>query len=310
MKFPRVIYKDDPKPNSWCRWSVFRVKHRNNSTNVRFVGDTGSGKSWSGLAFAELCAEMLGKKFTADRIYFSIKDVIDEVGNNEPPPGTVFYIDEQQVAASSKIHQSKRAQAYAIFLSTVRSNRYIIITTLPFSDMELKQVRRFFHVEIETHGADLKNGTVRTTPRYQEYSRQKSNKVYQKRLVISFLDKDTKIRKTRKISFWDIPKPSQPLIDEYEKMKRAFKLKLYKKMSQDLAADEVGKDDAPAVVAQETTLEKLTDYQKAIYNIMSTGIKKQVDINKEIIKLGFNSAPEKVSSNIKWMKKKGVILLK
>ena len=39
---PRVIYKRAAKPNSWVRWSVFRVQKRNNSTNVRFVGDTGT----------------------------------------------------------------------------------------------------------------------------------------------------------------------------------------------------------------------------------------------------------------------------
>lgn len=306
---PRVIYQGMPKPNSWCRWSVFRVKERNNSTNIRLVGDTGSGKSWSGLSVAEICAKMMGKEFPSTMIFFSIKDVIDYVAKNNPPPGTIFFIDEQQVAASAKNHQSKRAEAYAIFLSTVRSNRYIIITTLPFSDMELKKIRRFFHVEIECHGANLKDKTVRSTPRYQEYSRQKSDKVYRKRLVVNYVDEKTGIRKSRKLSYWDIPKPSQPLIDTYEMMKANFKRKLYEKLSRDLAIEEGEVEEAPKV-KQETTLEMLTDYQQEIYNIRSTtNIKMQKDINAELIRRGFKSSPEKVSMNIKWMKRKGVIIV-
>ncbi len=158
---PRVRYKGLPKSHSWVRWSVFRVKRRNNSTNVRFVGDTGTGKSWSALAFCEMCAKLLKRKFTEKDVYISIKDVLDEISDNEPKAGTIFLIDEQQVEANAKDHQSKRARAYSLLLSTVRSNRYIIVTTLPFSDMELKSVRRFFHVEVETHGANLSTNTVR-----------------------------------------------------------------------------------------------------------------------------------------------------
>ncbi|HPJ87120.1 MAG TPA: hypothetical protein PLU55_03335 [Candidatus Pacearchaeota archaeon] len=308
-KPPLVRYKGMPKKHSWCRWTAFRVKERNNSVNVRFVGDTGSGKSWSALAFCEICAGMLNKKFTSERIYFSIKDVIDEVAQNEPPPGTIFFIDEQQVAASSKRHQSKRAEAYAIFLSTIRSNRYIIVTTLPFTDMELKQVRRFFHVEIETHGADLNTKTVRSTPRYQEYSRQKKDKIYSKRLIIEYVDDKTGIKRHRKLSYWDIPKPSQGLVDVYERMKAQFKRNLYKKMSKELS--EEGESGAnPKIVAQETTLETLTDYQKAIYELMSGGEKMQKVINQKLLERGFTSSPEKVSMNLKWMRKKGVIVIK
>lgn len=309
-KPPLVRYKGMPKKHSWCRWTAFRVKERNNSVNVRFVGDTGSGKSWSALAFCEICAGMLNKKFTSEKIYFSIKDVIDEVAQNEPPPGTIFFIDEQQVAASSKRHQSKRAEAYAIFLSTIRSNRYIIVTTLPFTDMELKQVRRFFHVEIETHGADLNTKTVRSTPRYQEYSRQKKDKIYSKRLIIEYVDDKTGIKKHRKLSYWDIPKPSQDLVDVYERMKAQFKRNLYKKMSKELAQEEGDKEETPKVVAQDITLEKLTPYQRALYDLMNKGLKKQKELNKALIELGFNSPNGKISQNKKFMKNKGVIILK
>lgn len=307
---PRVIYKGEPKPNSWCRWAVYRVKRRNNSTNVRMVGDTGTGKSWSGLSFAEICARLLGYKFSPERIYFSIKDVIDEVAENEPKPGTVFFIDEQQIGAYSGDHQKKRARAYAFFFSTVRSNRYIIITTMPFSDMELKNVRRFTQVEIETHGANLTTNTVRSTPRFIENSRIKKDKVYRKRLIVVFKDPKTGMNKIRKLSYWDIPAPSKELREIYEIRKAEFKRKLYKKLSKELAEEEVDTTHTSAAQANQDVLQTLTPYQKAIYELMSQGHKVQKEVNEKLIEQGFNSSKEKVSMNLKWMRKKGVVIIK
>jgi hypothetical protein len=315
---PRVIYQGEPKKNSWCRWTTFRVKRRNNSTNVRFVGDTGSGKSWSALYFMEMCAIMLGKKiFCAEdlkkyHIYlcFSIKDVLDIIANDSPPPGSIFFIDEQQVEAAASDHQSKRARAYAFLLSTVRSKRYIIITTLPFADMELKKVRRFFQVEIECHGANLSTKTVRSTPRFIEYSRTKKDKTYRKMLIISFTDQKTGIKKSRKLSYWDIQKPSDWLIQIYESMKAQFQSRLYKKLSKELAEDEVDKDTVPKAQASDNVLQTLTEYQKSIYDLYCQGVKVQKIINEKLIEQGHNSTKEKVSQNIKWMRKKGVIIIK
>lgn len=307
---PRVIYKGLPKPNSWCRWTVFRVKKRNNSTNVRFVGNTGSGKSWSALYYAEECARMMNRELTEDSFYFSIRDVLDKISNDEPPPGTIFFIDEQQVEAYAGDHQSKRAKAYALLLSTVRSKRYIIITTLPFSDMELKKIRRFFHVEIETHGANLSTQTVRSTPRYMEYSRNQKDKVYRKRLVVTYKDPETGITKSRKLSYWDIPKPTQKLINIYESMKQEFQRKLYKKLSKELAEEEGAGEENPQAVADQAVLQTLTPYQSAIYELFSQGIKVQKIISMKLKEKGFNSTEEKVSQNIKWMRRKGVMIIK
>ena len=306
---PRVIYKRAAKPNSWVRWSVFRVQKRNNSTNVRFVGDTGTGKSWSALSYCELCAKLLKREFTEKNIYFSIRNVLDEISENNPRPGTIFLIDEQQVEANSKDHQSKRAKAYSLLLSTVRSKRYIIVTTLPFSDMELKSVRRFFHVELETHGANYTTNTVRSTPRFLEYSRQKKDKVYHKRLIISFLDEKTGFRKSVKMSYWDIPKASQLLLDKYELMKAEFQQGLYKRLSKELAKEEGEEEKLPKGAANVAVEQTLTEYQTAILKHLRNGVKIQKEINQKLIEEGLNSSKGKVSQNMKWMRNKGVVII-
>jgi len=308
---PRVIYRHKVLSNSWVRWSVARIKKKNNSTNVRFVGDTGSGKSWSALSFCEMCSKLLNRKFTENDVYFSIREVLDEISYNDPKRGTVFLIDEQQVEANAKDHQSKRAKAYSLLLSTVRSKGYIIVTTLPFSDMELKSVRRFFHVEVETHGANLATKTVRSTPRYLEYSRSKSEKVYRKMLVVSSMNPSTGIMMNKKMSFWDIPKASQELIDAYEFKKATFQQKLYKRLSKELAEEEGSdEEDKPKAAASDMVEDTLTPYQTKILEHMRDGIKMQKDISTKLIEDGFTSTPQKVSQNIKWMRKKGVVIIR
>lgn len=309
MGLPPIIkYKDKRKPHSWCKWAVSRVKNKNNSINVRFVGDTGSGKSWSALFFGEECARMMGKEFTINNVYFSIKDVLKEVANNEPPPGTIFLIDEQQVEAEAESHQSKRARAYKTFLSTVRSNRYIIITTLPFADMELKKIRRFFPVEIETHGADKNRKTVKSTPRFLEYSRKQAGKIYYKRLVLCFTD-DNGMRQIKKVDYWDIPKPSQSLIDIYETRKKEFKRKLYKKLVEELNLEDGEKEEKKFLVASNEAVEqKLTDYQRGVLKYFRQGVKTQNEISDLLTKDGFYSTPQKLSGAKNSMIKKGIIL--
>jgi len=310
MKFPRVIYNGPPKQDSWCRWIVYRVKRRNNSSNIRFIGDTGTGKSWSGLAMAEKCAKLMKRTFDPCFIYFSIRDVIKKVSEDEPKPGSIFFIDEQQIGASSKDHQSKRNKAYVAFMSTVRSNRYIIITTLPFSDMEDKQLRRLFHVEVETTGVDFTNKTVRTKPKYLEHSRIK-DKTYRKRLMINYIDEETGVKKSRKLTTWDIGKPSQELINIYEQKKKEFKRILYKRLNEELSNYESAEDKTTPIAAAPSFIEsELTPYQRGVLEAMKSGLKSQKDISAKLIEMGFTSTTSKVSVNIKWMKKKGVVILR
>jgi len=311
MNFPRVIYKGLPKDNSWCRWSVYRVKRRNNSTNIRFTGDTGSGKSWSALSVAEKCAQMLGYKLSKENIYFSITDIINKVARDEPKAGTIFFLDEQQVGASSKEHNTVKGEAYTAFMSTVRSKRYIFISTLPFADMTIKKVRRLFHLEIETQGIDFTNKTVRTKPRMLDHSKTK-DKVYRKRLLIVFNDPVTGLTRTKKLDTWDISKPSDEIIEIYETMKQEFQRKLYKHLAQKLEKYENRdtEEEVPKAAASDLVESTLTDYQKGILRLMREGVKKQKDISSKLEEEGFTSTPPKVSQNIKWMRKKGVVILK
>ena len=176
--------------------------------------------------------------------------------------------------------------------------------------MELKSVRRFFHVEIEAHGANMRAKTVRTTPRYLEYSRQKSEKVYRKMLVVSYRNPTTNLMNNQKIAFWDIPKANQELLDEYEYKKAIFQQMLYKRLSYELEEDEnKNNKNTPKAAAAEQVEQTLTEYQRGILKYLREGVKKQKDIAEMLKEDGYNSDPNKVSKNIKWMRKKGVVII-
>jgi len=311
-KYPKIIFAGDPKPHGWCRWAVNRVKHQNNSTNIRFIGDTGSGKSWSALAIAEIMAGMMNKQIEAEDIYFSISDVIRRIAKSPPKAGTIFFIDEQQVQGSAGEHSNLRGKAYTTFFSTVRSRRYIIISTMPFADMIIKKVRRFFHVEIETIGVDVVHKVVKTKPRLLEYHKQKDY-VYRKRLVVISKDPKSGITKGKKISTWDIPKPSDEMINIYEQKKAEFQQATYTALVKDLDKyeDKHLESEEDVKTKNIQVIDSLTDYQKDIYEVYCEfpGLN-QSQVSDKLAEKGHNSSPGKVSGNLRWMKSKGVIILK
>jgi hypothetical protein len=313
MRAPIVVYDGKPQPHSWCKWAINRIKNKNNSTNIRFIGDTGSGKSWSALSIAEIMAGMMGMKIEESDIYFSISDVIRKVYAEDPKPGTIFFIDEQQIEGASGEYNNLRGKAYTAFFSTCRSRRYIIISTMPFADMIIKKVRRFFHLEIETMSVNTGDKVVLTKPRLLDYHKHKE-KIYRKMLIMKVRDKNSGLVKSTKISVWNIPKPSDEMIDIYERKKAEFQHQTYGKLVDDLNKfDNMHKDPDTIVVDSpgERVMESLTPFQKDLFEVMSAEPHMSYkDMSEKLIERGYNCTGAKISSNLKFMKNKGVVILK
>lgn len=310
MKNPTVIYNGKIKPHSWCRWMVGRVRNRNNSTNIRFIGDTGSGKSWSALSIAEIMANMQNYELEESDIYFSISDVIKKVHEEDPPPGTIFFIDEQQVEGSSGEFNNLRGKAYVTFFSTCRSKRYIIISTMPFADMIIKKVRRFFHVEIETLGLDTNTNECITKPRVLDYHKHK-DKIYRKRLIIQQRNPNTKVSRNIKMDTWRIPKPSDAMIDIYEKKKLKFQKETYGKLVNDLERFEnKNKEQENKITTTDIeALDRLTEFQKDLFDLMNNNpYMSYKDMSEAMKQKGHNCTPPKITGNIRFMRGKGIII--
>jgi hypothetical protein len=315
MNAPVVIYNGKPQPHSWCRWAVNRVKNRNNSTNIRFIGDTGSGKSWSALFMAEQMAKMMNKEIEGDDIYFGIGDVIRKVEKDPPKPGTIFFIDEQQIEGGSGEWMNLRGKAYTAFFSTVRSKRYIIISTMPFADMIIKKVRRFFHLEIETLSVNENAQVVNTKPRALSYHKHK-DKTYRMRLIMKIKNPITGKTKSIKIDTWQVPKPSDEIIELYEEKKAKFQQETYSKLVRDLdkfegKQKEIEPGDSKDGFHVQGTIDKLTEFQRALYNSVAEHPDyTHEELTQLLISKGFNCSPAKITNNIRFMKGKGVIVVK
>jgi Fe2+ or Zn2+ uptake regulation protein len=99
------------------------------------------------------------------------------------------------------------------------------------------------------------------------------------------------------------------MIAVYEAKKAKFQHETYGKLVKDLDKFE-NKEEVERQTPEESSIERLTPYQKAIFDIMTEQPKlKLQDVSNLLLGKGFNSSQPKVSSNIRWMKSKGIIIV-
>lgn len=224
MGVPMVIYKDKPKQHSWCRFMVGRVMRKNNNNLVSWIGKTGSGKTFSAISAAEIMSEMSGVPFSVDNIVFSLRELMELINSGKLKRGSTIIFDEPQASISSKDFQSAANKVFNLLVTTFRHRNYSLFFCTPFESLLDKSTRRLFHARFETLSINPNNKTCRLKPRWVEYSDFKANP-YIKQLIVCFKDEE-KISRSRKLFHWDVPIPSQEIIDAYEVKKMEFTTRL------------------------------------------------------------------------------------
>lgn len=232
MATPFVIYAGKPKPHAWARWMRGRTIKKNNNVLCSFVGPTGSGKTWSAVSVGEIVSKLNDVPFTIDNIVFGLKELLDLINSNTLKRGSVIVFDEPQASISSKDFQSTANKIFNLLVSTFRHRNYCLFFCCPHESMLDKSTRRLFHARFETLSINQKTKTCRLKPRFIEYSDFKSQP-YIKQLIVSFKD-DFGVRHSRKLFHWDVPKPSEDLIEAYEKKKLEFTTRLNANISKKL----------------------------------------------------------------------------
>lgn len=232
MGVPIVRYSGKYKAHSWARWMNGRVMRKNNSNMVSWIGKTGSGKTWSAISTAEILSKMSGVPFKIDYIVFSLTELMNQINKN-PPRGTTFIFDEPQASINSKDFQQQANKVFNLLVSTFRHRNYTLFFCCPFESMLDKSTRMLFHARMETLSLNPAKKTCRIKPRYLEYSDFKSEP-YKKMLILFY--KENGLNRQEKIFFWDIPKPSDEIIKQYEKKKLEFTTNLNKNIMAKLEA--------------------------------------------------------------------------
>jgi len=196
--------------------------------NKNFVclisGQTGSGKSWSALS----CAEMLDPHFKISQVIFRGTELLSLINSGKIKRGSVIIWDEAGIDLSNRAWQSATNKLLNFLFQTFRHKGYILFFTTPYSDFVDKLTRRLFHCEIKTVSIDFKNRTTRVKPQLMQYN-SRFGKFYYKYLRVNM-----KGGGVMPLTDWNIPAPSNELIDAYEKKKTEFTTKLNQEIEEEL----------------------------------------------------------------------------
>lgn len=258
------------KPLGFVTHLKRRIRHNKNNI-VIFVGQTGSGKSYSALRLAE----MLDPTFSVERCLFKAEDFVEMVENHSLPKGSVLLWDEVGLSMDARNFQSIGNKLVAYVLESFRYMNLTLILSVPslsFCDVKL---RKLVHFIIETQRIDHKKMMVACKVlMIRHYARDQGGKIYQQFLR----------RKGLKLSTTWFNHPSQKLADAYEKKKDIFMKQLYREIHLELKAQK-RKKSSENFDAQEVVRQIMKNKKEYIKTFTSSGRK---SINWRKIMVDFN----------------------
>ncbi len=196
--------------------------------NKNFVclisGQTGSGKSWTALAIAE----MLDPDFKINQVIFRGTELLSLINSGKLKRGSVIIWDEAGIDLGNRAWQSATNKLLNFLFQTFRHKGYILFFTTPYSDFVDKLTRRLFHCEMKTVSIDFKNCTTRVKPQLMQYN-SRFGKFYYKYLRVNVQGGGVV-----PLTDWNVPSPSKDLTEKYEELKNAFTSKLNKEIEAEL----------------------------------------------------------------------------
>jgi len=236
----------------WVKYIKGRIEKNKNF--LGFIGgQTGSGKTYAGI---EICRQ-LSPDFTPDDIFFGFRPLMQRVNEDKLKAGHPILFDEAGIDISSKTWQSLTNRMINFLLQTFRHKRLILIFTSPYLDFIDASTRKLFHAEFITERINYTNETCMLKPQLIQYNA-KLRKFYYKYLRVAIPK-----RGVLPLKAWNIPKPPQWMIDEYEKKKKEFTKKLNKDILKQLDDLETKKDPnyrKPLTPLQQKCMELIAKY--------------------------------------------------
>ena len=259
-----VVYRGKAKTNSWARWMVGRTMRQNKNNLISIVGKTGSGKTYSAISICEIMSKMDGIPFTIENVVFDLKELMTLINSGKLKKGSKIVFDEPQVSIGAREFQSEANKVFNYLITTFRHKNLTLFFCTPFESLLDKNTRRLFHARFETMSINRNNNTCRLKPRYLEYSDFKPEP-YRKQLIVIF--KEGGINKSRKLFYWDVPKPSKEILQQYEKKKKEFTDNLNRNILERLRKfDESGKS---VTAKQKVTRKPLTEKQERVMRTLA-----------------------------------------
>ena len=232
-----VIHRDNKnKEKSWYKYIRLRIKQNKNFLCC-VVGATGSGKTYASMKICEDIAKENKTEFGVENVVFSFNELMKFINKGDYKKGTCIVFDEGQISLSAREFQSKANRIFNYLLTTFRHQNFILFFTLPYEDLLDKTARKLLHAKFETVSINTNKQTVRLKPFTVQYNSGNS-KFYYKYLRSASKPEGYSRFRTIPLHFWDIPLPSEELIDKYEVKKKEFTDKLNLRIAGELQAEE------------------------------------------------------------------------
>jgi len=244
-----------------------RIRHNKNHLSI-FVGGTGSGKSMSALAFAEMTQKKLlpDVPFTANNVVFKGSDFVSKIqGKGQLPSKSVILWDEVSVfGLNSRRSMSNINIMLNNVFNTFRHQNYVVVLTTPdFANIDVV-VRKLLHTYVKTCNIDFKKKLAKLEVQYMQYN-PRFGRIYYHTFQIQKPSGDRYVMK-----HFHAPLPSPELIKEYEKKKKEFTDELNQMVQlkiSEMEAEEIKTDSQK----ENEKRKHLTGKQEEVYNMLCEG---------------------------------------
>lgn len=263
----------------WLKYIKKRISDNKNFLGC-FIGQTGTGKSYSAISLQELLEEGILKE---ENVFYKATDFMKRLYEGNLAPGTVLVWDEAGKDLNAKQWQAKANRVVSVVFQIFRRENIIVLFTLPYFSFLDPDARKLVHATFETQGIDKETKETIVKPLIIQVN-QDTGKMYKKFLRV--IDGDNGLIPVKKIR---LPKANDEFLKKYELNKEKFSKDVYKEAYEELMAMEVKKKSGKELTEKqkevlEDTEKGLNQYQIAekrgisqagVSNILRAARKKQ-----------------------------------
>lgn len=265
----------NPKRKEYTRRIVRqKVWKRCNEQNKHFmgvvVGREGSGKSHTSLKIAST----VDPTFSADRVFYEPKRLLEVLQDDQYGAGTAVVIDEAGVGLGNRTWYEQDQILLNQALQTARDDNMIVLFNLPrLSELDSQTIGRL-HTFIEMMELNKREGYAEARWMNIDPARDESGNVFKQYPRLRDNGRTVKVERVR------FTPPAESLVESYEGRKEKFKDELYQRAID--AADEAdsGDDGAdPKKVAQDIAADGIAGV------VSRNGSTKEPYISKDLIRV-------------------------
>ena len=199
-------------PNWFVQYVKYKLR-RNQSILALWVGDTGSGKSYSSIS----AALQLDENFNIDRIVFDTKSFMALI-NSGLPKGSVIIYDDAGVGISNKDWYTEQVRLFGKVVQTFRSKQIVTFITTPDISFIENQSRVLLNLLMQSDPVSQGLFYPKVPYKPRNYSYRNANIYYAyPRFLIYDSNGAARKASVRQIRF---PMPPTQLTQQYEEKKQ------------------------------------------------------------------------------------------